>query len=294
MAAHRTTPSSSAPASAESAPRSSSPNPASRTSSSSNAVTGSAEPGVTTPIPVRRAISRRCSTPTRSPRTRTGHGHTHRPVRSAHTSRRWSTTSICAAGSSSAWRSTDCPSTRRPASGPSRRPDANLCGPAPWCWPPGRSPTTSSPTSAVWTPTRDTRSTVPVGITTTISPASGWPSSAPVPSAVQIVPELVKQAEFVKVFQRTPGWVVPRMDIATPEAAKTLFAKVPAAQDLARQAAVLGPRSHRHRAGLGHPADRPGPAARQGPPAQAGQGSVAAQATHSRFHAGLQAHADLQ
>ena len=26
-------------------------------------------------------------------------------------------------------------------------------------------------------------------------------------SAVQIVPELVKQADFVKVFQRTPGWV---------------------------------------------------------------------------------------
>ena len=35
-------------------------------------------------------------------------------------------------------------------------------------------------------------------------------------SAVQIVPELVKQAEFVKVFQRTPGWVMPRLDVATP------------------------------------------------------------------------------
>jgi cation diffusion facilitator CzcD-associated flavoprotein CzcO len=59
-------------------------------------------------------------------------------------------------------------------------------------------------------------------------------------SAVQIVPELVKQAEFVKVFQRTPGWVLPRMDGATPAAAKTLFAKVPAAQELARQALFWG------------------------------------------------------
>ena len=35
-------------------------------------------------------------------------------------------------------------------------------------------------------------------------------------SAIQIIPELVKHAEFVKVFQRTPGWVLPRLDIATP------------------------------------------------------------------------------
>jgi cation diffusion facilitator CzcD-associated flavoprotein CzcO len=59
-------------------------------------------------------------------------------------------------------------------------------------------------------------------------------------SAVQIVPELVKQAEFVKVFQRTPGWMLPRLDIATPAVAKTLFAKVPAAQELARQALYWG------------------------------------------------------
>ena len=34
-------------------------------------------------------------------------------------------------------------------------------------------------------------------------------------SAVQIVPELVKTAAMVKVFQRTPGWVLPRMDART-------------------------------------------------------------------------------
>jgi cation diffusion facilitator CzcD-associated flavoprotein CzcO len=59
-------------------------------------------------------------------------------------------------------------------------------------------------------------------------------------SAIQIIPELVKQAEFVKVFQRTPGWVLPRLDIATPALAQNVFAKVPAVQQLARQALFWG------------------------------------------------------
>ena len=59
-------------------------------------------------------------------------------------------------------------------------------------------------------------------------------------SAVQIVPELVKQAEFVKVFQRTPGWVLPRLNPPTPPAVQTLFAKVPATQQLARDALFWG------------------------------------------------------
>jgi cation diffusion facilitator CzcD-associated flavoprotein CzcO len=59
-------------------------------------------------------------------------------------------------------------------------------------------------------------------------------------SAVQIIPELVKQADFVKVFQRTPGWVLPRLDVPMPAAAQGLFAKVPATQQLARQALYWG------------------------------------------------------
>ncbi len=59
-------------------------------------------------------------------------------------------------------------------------------------------------------------------------------------SAIQIVPELVQRAGFVKVFQRTPCWVLPRLDPffgrATPPPLQTLFAKAPAAQQLARQA----------------------------------------------------------
>jgi cation diffusion facilitator CzcD-associated flavoprotein CzcO len=59
-------------------------------------------------------------------------------------------------------------------------------------------------------------------------------------SAIQIIPELVKQAEFVKVFQRTPCWVLPRLDAPTPPAVQALFAKVPATQQLARQALFWG------------------------------------------------------
>ncbi len=59
-------------------------------------------------------------------------------------------------------------------------------------------------------------------------------------SAVQIVPELVKTAAFVKVFQRTPGWVLPRPDVEMPVSVQALFAKVPAAQEFARQALFWG------------------------------------------------------
>jgi len=59
-------------------------------------------------------------------------------------------------------------------------------------------------------------------------------------SAVQIVPELVKTAAFVKVFQRTPGWVLPRLDVRMPAAVQSLFARVPATQEFARQALFWG------------------------------------------------------
>jgi cation diffusion facilitator CzcD-associated flavoprotein CzcO len=59
-------------------------------------------------------------------------------------------------------------------------------------------------------------------------------------SAVQIVPELVKQAQFVKVFQRTPCWVLPRLDVANPPVMRALFAKIPTTQQLARQALFWG------------------------------------------------------
>jgi len=54
-------------------------------------------------------------------------------------------------------------------------------------------------------------------------------------SAVQIIPELVKTAAKVKVFQRTPGWVLPKIGVPHPGWVTDLFRRVPAAQNLARQ-----------------------------------------------------------
>lgn len=59
-------------------------------------------------------------------------------------------------------------------------------------------------------------------------------------SAVQIIPELVKSAKTVKVFQRTPGWVLPRVNRATGERLKRLYRKWPRSQRLARAAWYWG------------------------------------------------------
>jgi len=58
-------------------------------------------------------------------------------------------------------------------------------------------------------------------------------------SAVQIIPEIVEIAASVKVFQRTPGWVLPRVQFPTPALGRALFAKVPATQSLARKTVFL-------------------------------------------------------
>ncbi|MBJ8339385.1 NAD(P)/FAD-dependent oxidoreductase [Antrihabitans sp. YC3-6] len=59
-------------------------------------------------------------------------------------------------------------------------------------------------------------------------------------SAVQIVPELVKQAESVKVFQRTAGWVLPRVNRRTNSVSKMLYRQFPVTESLARQAWFWG------------------------------------------------------
>ncbi|WP_032376180.1 flavin-containing monooxygenase [Rhodococcoides fascians] len=53
-------------------------------------------------------------------------------------------------------------------------------------------------------------------------------------SAVQIVPELVKIADTVKVFQRTPGWTLPRVNRKTQAGTKRRYARYPQTQTLAR------------------------------------------------------------
>ena len=149
-------------------------------------------------------------------------------------------------------------------------------------------------TSAVSTPIRATRSTAPAGTTTTTSPASGSRSSAPAPAPCRSCPNWSSRPTFVKVFQRTPGWVLPRLDIPMPAAAQELFAKVPATQELARQALYWGHEVTATAHGVEHSAHVAGRPAGQGAHPGAGQGSVAAPTAHPGLHPGLQANADLQ
>ncbi|BBZ00107.1 flavin-containing monooxygenase [Mycolicibacterium fallax] len=59
-------------------------------------------------------------------------------------------------------------------------------------------------------------------------------------SGVQIIPELVKVAESVKVFQRTPGWVLPRVNGHTSGAVRKMFSDVPLLPKLIRSAWYWG------------------------------------------------------
>ncbi|MFR9751580.1 flavin-containing monooxygenase [Nocardia sp. 004] len=59
-------------------------------------------------------------------------------------------------------------------------------------------------------------------------------------SAVQIIPELVDKAAAVKVFQRTPGWVLPRINPHTPGLLKELYRRAPVTERLARRAWFYG------------------------------------------------------
>ncbi len=59
-------------------------------------------------------------------------------------------------------------------------------------------------------------------------------------SGVQIVPELVKVAKSVKVFQRTPGWVIPRINGSTSGWMKRFYKDVPFAEKIARSAWFWG------------------------------------------------------
>jgi cation diffusion facilitator CzcD-associated flavoprotein CzcO len=53
-------------------------------------------------------------------------------------------------------------------------------------------------------------------------------------TAVQLIPELAKTAADLTVYQRTPIWVVPKVDLRFGERAKRLFARVPLTQRVVR------------------------------------------------------------
>ena len=53
-------------------------------------------------------------------------------------------------------------------------------------------------------------------------------------SAMQLVPKVADQAAQLFVLQRTPGWLIPRPDFATPDVLKRTFRRLPVAQKLVR------------------------------------------------------------
>jgi cation diffusion facilitator CzcD-associated flavoprotein CzcO len=58
-------------------------------------------------------------------------------------------------------------------------------------------------------------------------------------SAVQFVPEVVRQAGQVSVFQRTPPWIHPRPNVAIPAGVQKVFRRVPGAARASRDAVYL-------------------------------------------------------
>ena len=53
-------------------------------------------------------------------------------------------------------------------------------------------------------------------------------------TAVQLIPELARKAADLTVYQRTPIWVVPKIDLKFSAGVKALFARVPATQRVIR------------------------------------------------------------
>lgn len=53
-------------------------------------------------------------------------------------------------------------------------------------------------------------------------------------SAIQIVPELARIVEKLLVFQRTPPWILPKLDRPIPESERQWFARLPLLQKLVR------------------------------------------------------------
>ena len=53
-------------------------------------------------------------------------------------------------------------------------------------------------------------------------------------TAVQVIPELAKEVGDLTVYQRTPMWVMPKLDLPIPAPVRGLFAKVPATQRAVR------------------------------------------------------------
>jgi cation diffusion facilitator CzcD-associated flavoprotein CzcO len=58
-------------------------------------------------------------------------------------------------------------------------------------------------------------------------------------SAIQFLPAIQPQAGHIYSYQRTPSWVLPKLDFAVPEPVQKIFQRVPGLQKLVREAALL-------------------------------------------------------
>ena len=103
--------------------------------------------------------------------------------------------------------------------------------------------------------TSPARSSTPPTGTTTIDPtAAAIAVIGTGATAVQLIPELAKKAADLTVYQRTPIWVVPKIDFRFGERAKRLFARVPLTQRAMRWRHRLDLRVHDRRRGPAPPA----------------------------------------
>ncbi|HZD67264.1 MAG TPA: NAD(P)/FAD-dependent oxidoreductase [Acidimicrobiales bacterium] len=59
-------------------------------------------------------------------------------------------------------------------------------------------------------------------------------------SAVQLLPEIAPVVGNLDVYQRTPIWVGPKIDLATPALLRRFYRRAPGVQDLVRRAATRG------------------------------------------------------
>ena len=217
-----------------------------------------------------------------------------RQARSASTSRTWSTSSTCAAASSSASRSTGCRSTKPRASGRRRRRPQDCPSPAPWCWRRGRCPTTSCPTSGASTPTRARHPQRTLGPRLRLHRQAGRGHRNRSQRRADRPRTWSSRPSSSRSSNARPAGCCRGWTSRCPTAAQELFAKVPATQQLARQALFWGHEVSATALVWNITADRAGGPVGQGPSAPSGQGPVAAAPAHPGLHARLQAHADLQ
>ena len=70
-------------------------------------------------------------------------------------------------------------------------------------------------------------------------------------SAIQVVPAIQPEVAQLDVYQRSPGWTIPKMDYAYPDWAHDLFKRFPAVRRLDRVAGCNGGRSGRVRLAAG-------------------------------------------